>query len=203
MILFFRLDVILCRFANKKTHFHVIALIIMFLGFIINILYSFTIHIIWDGRYDEFLIYIFPIARAVEYICGMGVGICARNKKKSFDTIKEIVTIVGFCAVCCLFNVINIYDFLSRNSIWMIPSCVLLYAFWNSDGGLSRILSKGIFEKIGNLSFEMYLLHYPILCIISLIIPYSIKSITMCAILIIYCLVLTMFCAYYMNIRKH
>ena len=112
-------------------------------------------------------------------------------KKIPSQSKAELVAIVAFVMWFIVSNALNVHDYISRSALWIIPSCYLLYIFWNSEGICSCVLSKSFLWKIGDISFEAFLLHYPVLCLLSFLLPLYEWNTQKCVVVILYSFLIT------------
>lgn len=107
----------------------------------------------------EFWSYIFPPSRLAEYICGMICGMLVRDLR-----IHKNIWIFSACECLVAAGIlilisIQMPGWLSRASGWIVPNCILISVFALEGGLLSKLFSLRIFDVLGTLSFECFLLH--------------------------------------------
>ncbi len=114
----------------------------------------------------EFTEYVLPIARIGEYMIGIALGyllypILNRDNtgrviyNTALYTVLELASLVIWVAV--LFTPVSIWEF--RIVRWLIPNLLLLVVFMIGRGGLSRLFRLAPLKYLGDISFEIYLLH--------------------------------------------
>lgn len=182
-------------------------ILILIGGTAINLVWSGLIHFCFCGVYDEFLIYIFPLARVSEYTCGMALGLHLKTKRLLIYTKGEILALFVFLFSFMVVIWMKVPDYLTRSTVWVLPSSFLLYIFWNSDGWVTKMLSKSILYYLGNISYEAFLFHYPILYILSMSVPCYLGNIYISVGIVIYgfvitCLVSSLYCGKNVNGSK-
>lgn len=112
------------------------------------------------GMNLEFWTYVFPVSRLPEYICGMICGMLVRELPPARN-----IWLFSLCEAAVVALALKLLYFtampqwLSRASGWMLLNCVLISVFAMEGGVLSRLFSLKIFDILGTLSFECYLLH--------------------------------------------
>ena len=117
----------------------------------------------------SFLTYIFPLFRSLEFISGMSLGILYLKEKRNINnilsfkksTILEIMIIVLFIIqryLCSYTQIYNIpYNY--KSPIGFLISLAIVIIFSMEKGFISKILSAKLFVYIGNISFEIYIMH--------------------------------------------
>lgn len=112
----------------------------------------------------KYWLYIFPPSRIPEYLCGLIVGYIIRKRE---DTINiKNYTILEISSIAMLLIVLQFLDVdvaLSRGIIWIIPNIFLISIFSLEKGKISKIFSNKLFVFMGNISFEMFIIHQVII----------------------------------------
>lgn len=114
----------------------------------------------------EFTEYVLPIARVGEYMMGIALGYLLYpllNRSNTgrvvhnsvLYTILELASLVIWVSV--LFIPVSIWEF--RIVRWLIPNLLVLTIFMLGRGEISRIFRLTPFKYLGDISFEIYLLH--------------------------------------------
>ncbi len=86
----------------------------------------------------------------------------------------------------------GIPDYLTRSSVWIIPSCYLLHCFWIINKGLvTDLLTGSRLYFLGDISFKAFMLHYPVLYTVSMLIPTHKGSRPLNVALMGYCFLIT------------
>ncbi|MGN1026060.1 MAG: acyltransferase family protein, partial [Faecousia sp.] len=111
--------------------------------------------------------YIFPPARLGEYLSGMLLGILLRSLKpylKPGKGMRLVFTALEIAALCCWFVMLSHPggSWRSRIFTWLLPNVCLLSVFTCGMGGISSLFRWKPLVRLGDVSFECYLLHYVI-----------------------------------------
>lgn len=110
----------------------------------------------------HWLLYINPLARIIDFCFGIcicqriGHGKC-RSLSKWIYTMGEFFSIGLFIGAVYTAKIIKVNW--TYNCIWIIPSASIITLFSIEKGVLSEILSKAWFQKIGNISMELFMTH--------------------------------------------
>lgn len=141
------------RKKGGKIFLIIIGILMMLLAFG----YSYWQHI--QGNNLEFWIYVFPISRVPEYVCGMIFGILVKdihfNKKTWMFSVGEFLALS--VVVKLIFT--EMPEYLFRSAAYILPNCMLISIFALEGGIFSRMFSWKGFEILGDISFECFLLH--------------------------------------------
>lgn len=136
---------------------------------ILLILHTVIIILLQKNINFSFLTYIFPLFRSLEFISGMSLGILYLKEKRNINnilsfkksTILEIMIIVLFIIqryLCSYTQIYNIpYNY--KSPIGFLISLAIVIIFSMEKGFISKILSAKLFVYIGNISFEIYIMH--------------------------------------------
>lgn len=136
----------------------------------------------------QWIIYINPIMRSINFLMGMLLAKIFINKRQK--NITEDINYSKFeIIICVLFVVIYINSvFIPRAFIWSVyysPIIMLIiYIFSFEKGAISKILGKNIFVKLSAVSFEFYMIHQLIINICWNVIRYNRLIIAFSAIII-------------------
>ena len=114
------------------------------------------------------IIYVSPFIRIFDFILGMA---CAyvwqlnKNKQLKHSTLWEI----GAMAILTSFyffysSVPEVYRF---SVYYWLPMLLLIFVFAYQGGTISKLLSNKYIYKLGELSFAIYMVHYPIIKVIN------------------------------------
>lgn len=114
--------------------------------------------ILSDSRFAHWFLYIFPPVRALDYYAGGGISclIYGTAKDKKSGIALSVLSLFGSVALLLLSMHSNHNIFLS--AVWTVPVSGLLY-------GILKLEHEGHFFKnkilvwIGNISFEIFLVH--------------------------------------------
>lgn len=103
--------------------------------------------------------YIFPPARAMDYFAGICVGrfFCEEKKTMRASTVCEII------CICCFIGLLIAYPYIpfsfSRASVYLPFALFTCYVFAQSNGKVSKLLSKAPMVRLGNYSFYFMMSH--------------------------------------------
>lgn len=126
---------------------------------------------------DDYWIYIFPIFRLFDYIQGMilcNIYVCYKTMQSSVKIKQEEIkyTICEFLIIL-LISISIIYKFVKYDIFNIILSILLLFVFLQNKGIISKTLSNNrIINAIGDLNFELYFLHQPLIRYFEFILKY-------------------------------
>lgn len=119
----------------------------------------------------EYWIYIFPPARAIEYSVAMIIGSLAPRNIKPFKGDKPVFTIFEICSVLLVaLTVINVKNSLildGRFNIYLMPLLLLFYIFSFQRGYISLLLSNKVTVYLGKISMYMFIVHQPLIILLS------------------------------------
>lgn len=112
----------------------------------------------------EFWHYVFPPARMGEYFSAMVTGFALHSVRGKLPPVKAAkigFTILELCAMAFWF--LSLYrpgsPWASHIVSWMVPNMVLLLVFTCGLGWISHVFRWKPLVRLGNCSFECYLLH--------------------------------------------
>lgn len=143
-----------------------------------------------DSSATHFLFYIAPPLRTLEFALGVALAFGSRRPVGLTCEIAALLTI-GAVAVLPA-------PAAFRASIAFIPAAVtLVYVFSRSEGPIAKALSNSLFVLLGNASFALYMLHYPLREYVIRLFPWSatVATVTACI-----CIVLSV--VMYCNFEK-
>lgn len=116
------------------------------------------------GCWDKHIFYI-PMLRG---LAGMSFGIITAElslkilpKIKKTHLLFDIISILSFILLLVVFCISKSYD---RYAIIFIP--ILILNCVSGRGILYRLLNRKIFSQLGGITYEMYILHVPLLLIL-------------------------------------
>ena len=161
----------LLKKVNNNKHKNIILLIISI------IIYLITLIIVYYANKNnldtEYWLYIFPPARIFEYTIGILFGIIFNNIKINFKYDKLAFSLFELGTLILLiytiyFNSINETMVLHRRlNLWIIPIILLIFTFSYQKGIITKILSIKPLVKLGVISMYMYLIHQPLIILIT------------------------------------
>ena len=152
--------------AVKKAHQKIGIRFLYFLSAILLVVDVVTyISVIRIGKGLPFLIYEFPLSRVLEYLISIIIGYIFQTcKKQESSSMAALGLCVSGIAVAIMCFLVNYSGWEWKRIIWIVPNliiCVLCsYRNWISD----TVLGNQILVSLGNMSFELYLIH----CIVAL-----------------------------------
>lgn len=133
---------------------------------IITIVFLISVEFVWCLCFENcsiahWLIYIFPVIRSIDYLLGGGIWKLVQCQK--IERISTNYSIIGIFLLILIIMSIS----MTQNSewfsvwVWVIPSLLLMYTI---VFGVRSEIIKYIFENpiavgIGNISFEIFLIH--------------------------------------------
>lgn len=158
----------------------------------------------WDMSYWH---YIFPPARAGEYLAGMilGVVLCTVKPRLHFgEKYRILLTLLEAAALIYWFRSLSSPGNYWRNHIvsWLIPNMVLLSVFTVGGGWVSALFRRAPLVRLGNLSFSCYLIHQLILRLYQLSCPAGELSQGGKAASFVFCLAVSVVFAQYLDRKK-
>ena len=168
--------------------FFIILFILVFLSAVfINVFFNDVI-LFGSNNISHWLFYIFPGFRLIEFIAGI---IIFRIWNIGFAINSFFILPSFFLLICAMYFANNVIEEL-RFSLFFLPFIgFFLFSHLNGKGNVNKILKSKIFVLLGNSSFAFYLLHLPMLNIITkFITPMQFGDVTF---LIVSFLIITIF----------
>lgn len=111
----------------------------------------------FDSGATRFLFYLSPPLRAFEFVLGMALALHAPAKRFTFR--HEIGALLLFGVVAFLPAPPAF-----RASLSFVPLAVaIVYIFSRSEGPIAKVLSHRSLVLLGDASFALYMLHYPLM----------------------------------------
>ena len=112
----------------------------------------------------HFMQYIFPPARLGQYIIGMVLGFWLRIAKDSFTSCKSKTVFFTIAEVAVLaFWIASLFlsneSWRNRLVDWIAPNVLLIGVFIMGQGLVSRLFCFKPLVRLGDVSFECYLIH--------------------------------------------
>ena len=140
--------------------------------FIINIFLVICLSFIYEKieakiHIIDYLNYGSPYKRLIYVLIGMNIALIFQRARKYFDNYPETQMSILESIIC----IISIVYFFLRNSmpsgkykylIDIIVCSAFLFIFAFDKGYISKILQRDKFQKLGNMSMYIFLIHYPI-----------------------------------------
>lgn len=148
----------------------------------------------------DFWQYIFPPARMGEYISGMILGILICRWKPRLPkgrAIRILFTMLEAGAMCYWFYKLSHAggSWRSRVYAWLVPDLILLTVFTLGAGWFSRLFRLRPLVRLGDISFECFLIHQVFLVQYTVYHPDPDNSLVGNAMVFLYCLLLSMLLA--------
>jgi peptidoglycan/LPS O-acetylase OafA/YrhL len=133
----------------------------------------------FDSGATRFLFYFSPPLRTFEFMLGMTVALHAPRRRFSFRHEIGIVLLFGIFAVLPAPPAL-------RASLSFVPLAVaIVYVFSQSDGPLARLLCHRALVLLGDASFALYMLHYPLMLYLGKGVPQALLAIGLSVLLFI------------------
>ncbi len=150
----------LIRLFNKLSDKHLAIALILLLA-----VYAIAVAISPENRMKDF-VFINPLFRLVDFILGMATFRLLRHYYPSASS--QTVNIIEFGCILSIIATLAAYSCVSyklRETVLYWPSCIAMIVFFSthekkSPGILSSLLSKDWFAKLGNSSYEFYIIHH-------------------------------------------
>lgn len=143
---------------------------------IVNIIIYFCVYMtVWYIEYIKFANYNFyigyahPMVRVLNFTCGIllydlySLLIKKSEKFKYFTFYEVFISLVAIIWWILGSSFTDKYPVVLAEIINILISIILLFIFSFEKGGVSKILSNRVLFNFGNISFEFYLLHYPVI----------------------------------------
>ncbi len=165
---------ILLKKMNPKPNCIVICMAILFVGIL-------GYNYLMREYNPEFWTYISPIGEAGVYCLGMLLGYMYADISKVSEEEEEsgavwtLIEILTFIIWLGSIFTEPLYPWCSRIIWWIIPNMLLIYVFVNGKGLISELFRNKIFVTLGNITFEMYLIHQLVIKVYSKF-PFGVKT---------------------------
>lgn len=119
----------------------------------------------------EFWIYVFPPSRAIEYFIGMAIGSLIPKTIKKFKYDKITFTIFEITSMLLLvieiMYVKNSLILNARMNMYLIPLLLMFCIFSYQKGHVSLLLSNKMAVYLGKVSMYMFIIHQPLIRLLS------------------------------------
>lgn len=112
------------------------------------------------------LVYIAPYSRILDFMAGMIAGIIASGLRRFNDNRMQAVSLVVLILALCTVSFIP--KSISLTFWWYIPCALLIISLSQGDGRngfLGKILSGRFLVWLGDISFGIFMYHFPIIWI--------------------------------------
>lgn len=136
------------------------------LGSLVGLLFLTSAYCYFTKSLDmDYWQYIFPPARMGEYLSGMILGVLVysiRPYLKPGHRLRLLFTVLEIAALCYWFTMLFHAggSWRCRIFTWLLPNLVLLGVFNCGMGWVSSLFRWRPLVKLGDVSFECYLIHY-------------------------------------------
>ncbi len=133
------------------------------------IFHTFIIEMFRTSEARSYVLYVFPLFRFLEYFMGILAGyyfLHKKEKKPDFVrmSIVELLTVGLFVACHILLKMSYLEQWGNLQYYTMFwSSIILVVVFANQEGMVSKILNQPLLVYIGNISFEIYIIHQVII----------------------------------------
>lgn len=119
-----------------------------------------------------FWTYIFPVFRSIEFIIGIILGILFVENKYKKKWENKLLATLGELAVlflCLMEHILCKYttiyeiphDYKSNAGLFL--AIMIVYVFAHEAGIISTVISNRVMSYIGNISFEIYIIHQTVM----------------------------------------
>ena len=172
------LPLLFCLNKVEKSRWKYLVYLIASLGFTgITVVFCYMTQHLHMGYWH----YRFPPARIGEYICGMLWGFALRSigpRMKGKPSTVWIFTALELFALMFWVKSLPHAGNYWRNHIisWLKPNFLLLVVFGCGMGYVSRLFRKKPFVALGDMGFECFLLHMPLVKFFSAYTPQCVQS---------------------------
>ena len=137
------------------------------------ILYIVVIILLQKHNNFTFWTYIFPVFRSIEFITGIILGLLfstekkyeKKNGNKLMATLFELVILLLFlierilCKYTTLYEIPHNY----KSIVGFLIAIGIVYVFAHEAGIFSKVISNRVLIYIGNISFEIYIIHQTVM----------------------------------------
>lgn len=137
----------------------------------------------YQAKLDDWLTYVFPFVRIVDFLIGICLGLIFLNIQKNPDKVNRKMRFATFTFLECLSIILLIGAIMYsphinqslRFSLYYQPFCLLLiYAFASQNGAISKLLSNKTLVYFGEISFSFYMIHGLVIRYLSALhVPYT------------------------------
>ncbi len=136
------------------------------------ILYIVIIMLLQNHDNFTFWTYIFPLFRSIEFVSGIILGIffsrnqsAKKNINKSLASLIELTILILFIIERILCKYTSLYDFPHnyKSIVGFLIAIGIVYVFSYQSGLFSKLISNKILLYIGNISFEIYIVHQTVM----------------------------------------
>lgn len=159
------------------------------------ILHTVIVEVFRRSEYRSFILYVCPIFRFIEYFIGMLIGKWFVSCKKDLNKIKATIWEL-FAIVIFMMNHISI-----KNGFWaskgilynyltLTTTIIIVVVFAFQAGYISSLLNNRVLVYIGDVSFEIYIMHQVIIKYATTALGWNNLAAIVSAIIIIICAVL-------------
>lgn len=112
----------------------------------------------------HWIVYVCPVSRSLDYFVGGGIALIARNSVKENDDYerRNFCVLVGalILGTLLVFASMDSESELFSSAAWVTPSVLLLLSVYRGENNaVGSIFKKKGLVFIGNISFELFLIH--------------------------------------------
>lgn len=147
-------------FIKKKKKF------LLFIFVTLIILHVCIVFLLQNVKDFYFWTYSFPPFRGLEFCMGICLGLLFKkyrntNRSIAWFTVLESIVLLLFIVNRFFLKYTSIYSSIDKyySIIAIIVASSIIYVFAFSKGIISKVLSNKLFVFIGNISFEIYIVH--------------------------------------------
>lgn len=150
---------------KKAKYGYIVPYIIFMLAIIAIVIYCYMMR----GAKLEYWLYVFPLSRIGEYVCGICLGyiICSVRDKVTYSFRTRIFFLI-FETLSLIIWIIALYSPVFKPwhatiVSWLFPNVLLLTVFTFGKGIVSDLFKFKIFKYLGDISFICFLIHQVII----------------------------------------
>lgn len=123
--------------------------------------YTFLVNVT-NGNFDEFYTVEFMRLPLLRGLCGMSLGMLIGALSKKQDLIKRQIII----DILCLLSFGGIIYCLCSTANWDIYFClfsaIVIFSCLIPNSLINKVVHQDFFNRLGNIAFDMLLLHFPV-----------------------------------------
>lgn len=142
--------------------------------FLIICIETILVYITRNFENTHWLIYIFPVSRSLDYFVGGGIAVLARNNINNVWVKYINCSMLGaiFLGFLGIFLSMGSDSEIYSATVWVFPTAVLLFSVYRNDEikAKSSLFTSRFFVFLGDISFELFLIHQLIIRYFSIIV---------------------------------
>lgn len=128
-----------------------------------------------NSGFTQWLAYISPFSRIADFIIACNFAYLFRNRRKTdrsvvTATVLECAAILFAMTTELLFETKKTPDYLYYSSLYIPAVSLLIWEFARGEGYVSRAMNNGAVRFLSDLSPYIFLIHYDVLLVMSLLI---------------------------------